>query len=90
MTTGLTRTWAIAASILVAGVLAGGCGSSGSNQTTTDFEIDLPDPVEVTVPATPAPDPNLPDSETNDLPPEPNSPQEAFEKWCNQHPEACG
>jgi hypothetical protein len=31
-----------------------------------------------------------PDSETNDVPPPPGSPQEAFEKQCEQNPQACG
>jgi hypothetical protein len=35
-------------------------------------------------------DPKLPDSETNDVPPPPRSPQEAFEKRCERNPEACG
>jgi hypothetical protein len=34
--------------------------------------------------------PNAPDSETNDVPPPPGSPQEAFEKQCQQNPQACG
>jgi hypothetical protein len=34
--------------------------------------------------------PKLPDSETNDLPPPAGSPQEAFEKQCEQNPQACG
>ncbi|HEY6771416.1 MAG TPA: hypothetical protein VI035_03090 [Solirubrobacterales bacterium] len=34
--------------------------------------------------------PNQPDSATNDLPPPPGSPQEAFEKQCQQNPQACG
>jgi hypothetical protein len=34
--------------------------------------------------------PKLPDSETNDVPPPAGSPQEAFEKQCEQNPEACG
>jgi hypothetical protein len=34
--------------------------------------------------------PKLPDSETNDVPPPPGSPQEAFEKQCEQNPQACG
>ena len=33
---------------------------------------------------------NQPDSETNDLPPPAGSPQEAFEKQCEQNPQACG
>ena len=35
-------------------------------------------------------DPNQPDSPTNDVPPPPGSPQEAFEQQCKQHPAACG
>lgn len=35
-------------------------------------------------------DPNQPDSETNDVPPPPRSPQETFEKQCDQNPQACG
>jgi hypothetical protein len=34
--------------------------------------------------------PKQPDSETNDVPPPPGSPQEAFEKQCEQNPQACG
>ena len=34
--------------------------------------------------------PSQPDSETNDVPPPPGSPQEAFEKQCEQNPQACG
>jgi hypothetical protein len=30
------------------------------------------------------------DSETNDIPPEPGSPQEAFEQDCEQNPAKCG
>jgi hypothetical protein len=38
----------------------------------------------------PGADPGKPDSETNDLPPPAGSPQDAFEKQCNQNPRACG
>jgi hypothetical protein len=34
--------------------------------------------------------PKEPDSATNDVPPPPGSPQEAFEKQCEQNPKACG
>jgi hypothetical protein len=34
--------------------------------------------------------PKQPDSATNDIPPRPGSPQEAFEKQCEQNPAACG
>jgi hypothetical protein len=36
------------------------------------------------------PDPAKPDSPANDLPPPPGSPQEAFERQCEENPEACG
>jgi hypothetical protein len=36
------------------------------------------------------PNPAAPDSATNDLPPAPGSPQEAFERQCEQNPAACG
>jgi hypothetical protein len=35
-------------------------------------------------------DPNLPDSASNDVAPPAGSPQEAFEKQCEQDPKACG
>jgi hypothetical protein len=35
-------------------------------------------------------DPKQPDSPANDVPPPAGSPQEAFEKQCEQNPEACG
>ena len=34
--------------------------------------------------------PKEPDSATNDVPPPGGSPQEAFEKQCEQNPKACG
>jgi hypothetical protein len=34
--------------------------------------------------------PNQPDSETNDVPPPAGSPQETFERQCEQNPKACG
>ncbi len=34
--------------------------------------------------------PKEPDSATNDVPPPADSPQEAFEKQCEQNPQACG
>jgi hypothetical protein len=34
--------------------------------------------------------PKRPDTEANDVPPPPGSPQEAFEKQCEQNPAACG
>lgn len=33
---------------------------------------------------------NPEDSADNDLPPEPSSPEEAFEQECEEHPERCG
>jgi hypothetical protein len=39
---------------------------------------------------TPSHDPAKPDTPANDVPPPPGSPQEAFEKQCEQNPSACG
>jgi hypothetical protein len=35
-------------------------------------------------------DPARPDSPENDVAPEPGSPQEAFEQYCDANPDACG
>jgi len=35
-------------------------------------------------------DPTKPDSPENDVAPEPGTPQEAFEQFCDENPEACG
>jgi len=35
-------------------------------------------------------DPEKPDSAKNDKPPEPGSPEEAFEQACEANPAACG
>ena len=35
-------------------------------------------------------DPNKPDSPTNDLPPEPDTPEARFEEFCKKNPGACG
>ncbi len=83
----------IAGALLVClAVLLPGCGSDDTDGTTTEFEIDLPTPVTtVEEPVIPeGVDPNLPDSELNDLPPTPGTPQEAFENFCKENPEACG
>ncbi len=78
--------------LICVAVLLPGCGSSESEGTTTDFEIDLPAPVttvgEEVIPE--GVDPNLPDTEQNDLPPDPGTPQEAFENFCKENPGACG
>lgn len=34
--------------------------------------------------------PEIADSEDNDLPPQPGSPEEAFEQECEKHPDRCG
>ena len=71
-----------------------GCGSSGSTTSTDDFQIDVPGVSTTTGGELPGSgtgvDPSRPDTHENDLPPEPGSPQEAFENFCKQHPDACG
>jgi hypothetical protein len=34
--------------------------------------------------------PNKPDSPTNDIPPQPGTPESKFEQYCDQNPGACG
>ena len=70
------------------------CGSGEAESSTDDFQIDVPGVSTTTEGGTPAGgtglDPSQPDTKENDLPPEPGSPQEAFENFCKQHPDACG
>jgi hypothetical protein len=47
-------------------------------------------PVEATTEGGKTFDPKLPDTATNDVPPPPGSPQEAFERQCERNPQACG
>jgi hypothetical protein len=102
----LTRVIPLALAI---GLIATGCGSDDSGETTAAPSVSIP-PVTApgltsttspatttTAPATTATtkggttfNPNLPDSETNDIPPAKGSPQEQFEKQCKQNPSACG
>jgi hypothetical protein len=87
------------------GLIAAGCGSDSSGDTTTH---------PVSIPAVTAPNltstaavtttpgttpstqggktynPQAPDSATNDIPPKKGSPQAAFEQQCKQNPSACG
>lgn len=81
----------VATVVVMAGLISG-CGSQEEQEgTTSTFEIVLPDDGETGTSQDTKPlDPTLPDSETNDLPPEPDSPQEAFEKFCRENPRACG
>jgi hypothetical protein len=85
-------------------IAASGCGGdeSGSEPTTISIpDVTAPTASTPTFPQTSTSrgitgtngktiNPNAPDSETNDLPPPPGSPQEAFEKQCEQNPQACG
>ena len=87
------------------GLIAAGCGSDSSGDTTT-HPVSIP---AVTAPnltstaaSTTAPsatsttkggktyNPQAPDSATNDVPPKKGSPQAAFEQQCKQNPSACG
>jgi hypothetical protein len=91
---------------LATGVIAAGCGSDSSGETTT-HSVSIPavtSPVPAvsttTAPATTATgatstgtqtfNPQEPDSATNDVPPKKGSPQAAFEQQCKQNPAACG
>ena len=89
---------------LAIGLLATGCGSDSSGETTT-HSVSIPavtSPVptpSTTAPTTTAPGtttgtttfiPQEPDSETNDVPPKKGSPEAAFEQQCKANPDACG
>lgn len=86
----------IAGALLVFCLATGsvGCGSGGSETSTSEFQIDVPGVSTTTIGAEPGSgtgvNPDLPDTKENDLPPQPGSPQDAFEKFCNEHPDACG
>jgi hypothetical protein len=80
-----------------------GCGDDDEDVEVTVPEISVedttteaaPTQTETTEPETggtgvPNADPNQEDSEANDKPPEPGSPEEAFEQACEQNPAACG
>ena len=97
-------TRALAATILLIGLAVAGCGSDGSGETTVPT-VSIPaitSPIAPTaaVPATTEStttpkggktvNPKEPDSATNDVPPPGGSPQEAFERQCEQNPKACG
>ena len=91
---------------LAAGLIAAGCGSDSSGDTTV-HSVSIPAVTapnltstaagSTTTPGTTATtkggktyNPQAPDSETNDVPPAKGSPEEAFENQCKQNPSACG
>ena len=89
---------------LAIGLIAAGCGSDSSGETTT-HPVSIPSvtsPVptaSTTASTTTAPgattgsttvNPQEPDSETNDVPPKKGSPEAAFEQQCKANPDACG
>ena len=88
---------------IVVAIAVSGCGSDESgqeSQPTVSIPAVTAPQLTTTAPATTAPgttsagkgnvNPQEPDSETNDVPPPAGSPQEAFEKQCEQNPQACG
>ncbi len=87
------------------GLIAAGCGSDSSGDTTT-HPVSIPAVTAPNLTSTEAPtttpgmtastkggktyNPQAPDSATNDIPPKKGSPQAAFEQQCKQNPSACG
>jgi hypothetical protein len=85
---------------LAIGLIAAGCGSDSSGETTTHSVsipvVTAPGLTSSTAPATTTSpgktttkggktfNPQEPDSETNDVPPKKGSPQAAFEQQCKQ------
>jgi len=61
---------------------------TGTTEPAPEPPLDQPNPGNG---GTPAPDTNRPprDSPENDTPPEPGSPEERFEQFCEQNPGAC-
>ena len=96
---------ALALSAIALALAIAGCGSDDSGETTapppsipavTAPQLTTTPPATTTAPGTTSTgkggnfNPSEPDSETNDVPPPAGSPQEAFEKQCEQNPQACG
>jgi hypothetical protein len=97
---------AIALAAVAAGLGAVGCGDDDSDDETTPSisipSVTAPTAPTSTEPSGGvAPetttgsgggryDPAKPDTPENDVPPPSGSPQEAFEKMCEENPEACG
>jgi hypothetical protein len=93
----------LAAVALTLGAVA--CGDDGGDTSTTIPEVTIPEDT-TTVPetttttesttttedngGTPTFNPDEADSPTNDKPPAPGSPEDAFEQDCQQHPGKCG
>jgi hypothetical protein len=97
---------ALVVGLAIAGCGSDDSGETTAPTTVSIPPITSPIPSSTTVPATTTTptesttttrgngkgkvNPKEPDSETNDVPPPPGSPQEAFEKQCEQNPQACG
>lgn len=66
--------------------------TSSSTTTTSSTTSTTPTVTESTGATTTTPEVEIeePDSETNDKPPKPGSPEEAFEQACEADPDACG
>jgi hypothetical protein len=93
----------LTAGTLALGALAG-CGDDDEGVEVTVPEISVEDTTTEAAPTAttetidpqtggtgaPSADPNQEDSETNDKPPAPGSPEEAFEQACEENPAACG
>jgi hypothetical protein len=92
----------MAAGVLALG--AAGCGDDEGDDSISISvpEVTTTESVPETTTTAPAPTettggtgtktvaPSEPDSATNDVPPPPGSPQEAFEQACKKNPAACG
>jgi hypothetical protein len=91
--------------LIAAGLIAAGCGGDESGETSVPSisipSVTVPTATTPAAPTTAKPgtttsqgtktyNPSEPDSPTNDVPPAPGSPEEAFEKQCQENPAACG
>jgi len=88
--------------LLALGALAFGataCGDDDESDTTSVPEITIPEGEAETTTGEPTSDPDSggtsfdpdkPDSPSNDVPPEPDTPEARFEEFCEKNPGACG
>lgn len=100
MSSGLRR-FALPLALLVLALGASGCLGDDEEEVTipsvpaTTEEDDVSTfttPTTATTSTAPEaqPDPDQPDTPENDVPPASGSPQDQFEQFCKQNPEACG
>jgi len=94
--------WVVLLALAALALGATGCGGDGEDGTSSVPDITVPkgeaetDTTTIETETTTGSsggtgyDPAKPDSPTNDIPPEPNTPEAKFEEFCKQNPGVCG